>query len=261
MPVFINNDGDLYAYGEALAGSLPFINKILTENNSSKRYQNLVGLTIGTGFGAGIVNQNRLLRGDNMCAGEIWTSSNRVDNNTNSEEGVSIRAVRYFFAEYANISLEKAPDPKTIFEIGTKKIEGNQIAAQKAYFKLGRFIGDSIANLITLTDGIVIIGGGVAGAKELIIPGIAHELMSEFTKLNGEKNKRLTHKVFCLNNSAELEEFVKDKSQIIKVPFSTTEVVYDIQARAAYMFSEFDTSEMISLGAFYYAINELNLNY
>ena len=53
LPVFINNDGNLFAYGEALAGTLPQINKCLIESGSPRRYCNLLGITLGTGFGGG----------------------------------------------------------------------------------------------------------------------------------------------------------------------------------------------------------------
>ena len=55
LPVFINNDGDLFAYGEALCGALPEINRRLSETGSAKRYKNLIGYTFGTGFGVGMV--------------------------------------------------------------------------------------------------------------------------------------------------------------------------------------------------------------
>ncbi|MDE6115901.1 MAG: ROK family protein, partial [Duncaniella sp.] len=51
IPVFINNDGDLFAYGEALCGALPDINSRLEEAGSKKRFSNLLGYTFGTGFG------------------------------------------------------------------------------------------------------------------------------------------------------------------------------------------------------------------
>lgn len=38
-PVFINNDGDLFAYGEALDGILPEINKLLEQQGNPKRYK------------------------------------------------------------------------------------------------------------------------------------------------------------------------------------------------------------------------------
>ena len=60
IPVFINNDGDLFAYGEAVAGLLPEVNALLAKDGSPKRYQNLFGATFGTGFGGGIVHRGEL---------------------------------------------------------------------------------------------------------------------------------------------------------------------------------------------------------
>lgn len=251
VPVFINNDGDLYAYGEALCGTLPLVNSELKKHNSHKRYRNLVGMTIGTGFGAGIVHDNILLRGDNMCAAEIWVTSNRVDPDLNSEEGVSIRAVRHFYAAAANIDPAQAPTPEDIYNIGIGTKAGNQQAAQAAFAKLGRFIGDAIANMITLTDGLVVVGGGVSGAKELIIPGIEQELAHGFNKINGGRNPRLAQKVFCLNDERQFANFVEDHAVVIKVPYSNTTLHYDPQPRCGYMFSCFNTSDMISLGAYH----------
>ena len=67
IPVFINNDGDLFAYGEALGGALPEVNAKLEALGCPKRYKNLVGYTFGTGFGIGVVVNNQLNRGDNSC--------------------------------------------------------------------------------------------------------------------------------------------------------------------------------------------------
>ncbi|MDD4150527.1 MAG: ROK family protein, partial [Bacteroidales bacterium] len=255
----INNDGDLYAYGEALAGSLPKINEDLQKSGSSKQYKNLVGMTLGTGFGAGLVHDGILIKGDNMCAGEIWITSNRADSNYNSEEGVSIRAVRHFYADYAEINYKICPEPKIIYEIAKGKTQGNQQAAIKAYEKMGRFIGDAIANMITLFDGIVVLGGGISGAKDLIIPGIELELNHSFKTLTGTLNKRLTHKVFCLNNPDKYNEFLKDYGKKIDIHGTNQSIIYDIQPRSAYMFSKFDTSEMINLGAYYFAQNIMKM--
>lgn len=260
MPVFINNDGDLYAYGEALAGTLPQINERLRNNSNTKQYKNLIGFTIGTGFGAGFVSNGILIKGDNVCAGEIWVTSNRVSSEINSEEGVSIRAVKYFYADFAKIAFKDTPEPKDIFEIGIGKQSGNQEAAKLAYEKMGRFIGDSIANMITLFDGILVIGGGVAGAKELIIPGIEKELAHGFNRLSGEKNPRLVQKVFCLNKKEEYDDFMKVRGVKIKIPFSDKEMIYDSEPRCAFVFSDFDTSEMISLGAYNYAAEQIKMN-
>ena len=99
IPVFINNDGDLFVYGEAIAGFLPYVNGLLEKAGSPKRYKNLFGVTLGTGFGGGIVRNGELFIGDNSMAGEVWLLRNKLDPAMNAEEGASIRAVRRVFAE------------------------------------------------------------------------------------------------------------------------------------------------------------------
>jgi glucokinase len=112
MPVFINNDGDLFAYGEAVAGFLPHINDLLEKAGSPKRYKNLLGITLGTGLGGGIVCNGKPFAGDNSCAGEIHLLRNKAYPQMNAEEGACIRAVRRVYAELAGISFEQAPDPQ-----------------------------------------------------------------------------------------------------------------------------------------------------
>lgn len=58
VPVFINNDANCFALGEHHYGK-------------GQGYRNLVGLTIGTGIGAGIIIDNKLYSGVNCGAGEI----------------------------------------------------------------------------------------------------------------------------------------------------------------------------------------------
>ena len=79
IPVFLNNDGDLFALGEAMAGFLPWVNGLLEEAGSPKRFRNLFGATLGTGFGGGIVGNGQLWIGDNSAGGEIWLARNKLD--------------------------------------------------------------------------------------------------------------------------------------------------------------------------------------
>jgi glucokinase len=159
LPVFINNDGDLYAYGEAIAGYLPYINDLLEKAGSPKRYKNLLGLTLGTGFGGGITRDGSLFLGDNSIAAEIWLLRNKLNPHTNIEEHASIRAIRRMYARAAGIQLDNAPSPKEIYEIGVGKKEGNKVAALRAFREMAEAAGDAISNAITLIDGIVVIGG------------------------------------------------------------------------------------------------------
>ena len=68
IPVFINNDGDLFAYGEALGGALPQINaRLVRPSTAPNATRTCWDIRSERGFGIGIVVDNRLNRGDNSC--------------------------------------------------------------------------------------------------------------------------------------------------------------------------------------------------
>ena len=161
LPVFINNDGDLFAYGEAIAGFLPYVNGLLEKAGSLKRYKNLLGVTLGTGFGAGIVTNGTLLAGDNSISGEIWLLRNKLDPDMNAEGSVGIRAIRRIYAAQAGIPFDESPEPKYIFEIGIGARPGNASAAIEAFRRMGEVAGDAMAQALTLVDGLAVIGGGI----------------------------------------------------------------------------------------------------
>src|SRR5580692_2981656 len=110
IPVFINNDGGLFVYGEAIAGFLPHVNGLLDKAGSPKRYKNLFGVTLGTGFGGGFACNAELFAGDNSSASQIWLARNKLNPQMNAEEGACIRAVRRVYAERAGIEFDAAPD-------------------------------------------------------------------------------------------------------------------------------------------------------
>ena len=159
IPVFINNDGDLFAYGEALTGALPEINRRLEEAGSFKRYKNLLGVTLGTGFGAGVVLNGNLLEGDNAAGGDIWCFRNKK------------------YQSYGLLSGDASPfTPKDIYDIAEGIRPGNQEAARSAFAELGEMAGDALAQAITLIDGLIVIGGGLTGAAKYFMSSLLKEM-------------------------------------------------------------------------------------
>ena len=223
IPVFINNDGDLFVYGEAIAGFLPYVNGLLEKAGSPKRYQNLFGVTLGTGFGGGIVRDGELFIGDNSMAGEVWLLRNKLDPQMNAEEGASIRAVRRVYAEQAGIPFDQAPEPKEIFEIGMGKAPGNTAAAVEAFRRLGEVVGDAMGNALTLVDGLAVIGGGISGAWPLFLPALVAELNSTYTGPKGNRFRRLASMAFNLEDPAQLETFLRGETREITVPGSSAQ--------------------------------------
>ncbi|MGE5126114.1 MAG: ROK family protein [Betaproteobacteria bacterium] len=256
IPVFINNDGDLFAFGEAKAGLLPWVNGLLAEAGSPKRFRNLFGATFGTGFGAGIVRDGRLWIGDNSAAGEIWLLRDKLDPRSNAEESVSIRAVRRAYAERAGLGFEATPEPKEIYAIAKGARPGQREAALEAFRRLGEAAGDALANAITLIDGLVVIGGGLTGAAELFLPELVAEMNRPFDSPSGS-NPRLEIRAFNLEDPAERAAFVKGEAREIAVPGSGRKVAYDPLQRTAVGLSRLGTSRATALGAYAFALTAL----
>jgi glucokinase len=257
VPVFINNDGDLFAFGEAIAGLLPWVNDLLAAAGSPKRYRNLVGATLGTGFGGGIVRDGHLWIGDNSAGGEIWLLRNRLDPSANVEEAVSIRAVRHVYARQAAIDFDAAPEPRDIFEIGQGRRPGNREAAVEAFRCMGVAAGDALASATTLLDGLVVIGGGLAGASELFLPALVAEMNAPFETPGGAV-PRLEVKVFNVEDPEQRAAFVRGDAREVEVPGSRRKVAYDPASRTGVGLSRLGTSRAVALGAYAFALSALD---
>ncbi len=231
VPTFINNDGDLFAYGEALAGFLPRINSLLAGSGSPKRYRNLLGITLGTGFGGGLVHNGELFLGDNSIAGEVWLLRNKLHPQMNAEEGACIRAVRRVFAERAGIAESGAPAPEEIAGIAAGRLPGHQAAALEAFRQLGEVAGDAIAQALTLIDGLVVIGGGISGAWPLFLPALVDELNGIYLTPSGGKIPRLASTAYNLEDPGARERFLRGQVREIAVPGGSRTVKYDPKSR------------------------------
>ena len=258
IPVFINNDGDLFAYGEAIAGFLPYVNGLLETAGSPKRYHNLLGLTLGTGLGGGIVRDGHLFVGDNSAAGEVWLLRNKLDPALNAEEGASIRAVRRVYAERSGIPPGDAPQPREIFEIGMKRAEGNHAAAIEAFRRLGEVAGDVMAQALTLVDGLVVIGGGISGAHPLFLPA-AVDAMNGMYEGRGAipARRRLIPRAFNLEDKGERETFLRGASREVAVAGTSRTIHFDPLQRTGVGLSRLGTSEAVSIGAYAFALGQL----
>ncbi len=256
IPVFINNDGDLFAYGEALAGLLPEINTLLEKRGSPKRYRNLFGATFGTGFGGGIVSKGELFTGDNSAQAEVNRMRNRLYANYSAEESTSIRGVQRVYARESGD--HAAISPKDIYEIGMGLKPGNKNAAIKAFEELAIVAGDTFANAITLVDGLVVLGGGLSRAYPLFLPRLVNEMNTSFETVKGSALPRMEIKAFNLEDPREMELFLTGDIREIEVPFSNKKLQYDPLKRIGVGFRRLGTSRAVSIGAYAFALNKLD---
>ncbi len=258
LPVFIYNDGDLFTYGESLGGFLPRVNAMLEEQGSARRYKNLLGVTLGTGIGGGIVTGGRMLQGDNAAQGEINRMRNRLYPQSSVEDSAGARGVCRVFAREAGIAEDNAPSPKEIYEIGMELREGNSGAARRAFTELAAVTGDAVANAVTLLDGLVVLGGGLACAHRLFLSQLVDEMNAAFVTLSGSPLPRMETTAFNLEDPAGLQEFLHDELRDVTVPFSNRTVTFEETKRVGVGVSRLGTERAVALGAYAAALERLD---
>jgi len=249
IPVYINNDGDLFTLGEAMNGLLSQINNDLKKNDNPKQYRNLLGVTLGTGTGAGIVINGELLIGDNSAGAEINRSNNFLNTEKSIEEVLSIRGIKHIFCKKSGIKPELCPEPTEIFEIGSGQKEGNTEAAIQAWEIFGTVLGQTLANAITLIDGIIVIGGGLSGAHPLFMPKVIEAMNSKFITNKGETIQRLETFAYNLENKTCLSDFLNRDEVEIGVPYSDQKILYSPIKKIGVGISRLGTSKAVAIGA------------
>jgi glucokinase len=130
IPVFVNNDANCFALGEYYFGK-------------GKGAQNLIGLTIGTGLGAGVIINRRLYAGPNCGAGEFGM----VDYLDHCFE---YYACGQFFSNVHHA------DGQEVFE----KAKNGDAQAQQWYAEMGAHLGNAIKMIMYTYDPSLIIFGG-----------------------------------------------------------------------------------------------------
>ena len=256
IPVFINNDGDLYAYGEALGGALPAVNARLEAAGSAKRYRNLIGYTLGTGLGIGTVIDGRLNRGDNSCV-ETFCLPNPTLPGLIIEDSASIRAVKRVYRQLSGIE-DDTLEPIDIAQVAHGQRPGDVEAAKRAFTLLGETAGEAMTVAATLIDGLIVIGGGIMNNYQYIMPGILKTMRGTIRTISGDTINRVQMKVYNLDDDAEFSDFARGEARKLKVYGSERDIVYDPQKRIGVMRSKSGASKAISLGAYAFALTELD---
>lgn len=256
LPVYINNDGDLFAFGEAMAGALPYVNRRVAELGGEREFRNILGYTFGTGFGIGEVIDGRLNLGNNSCV-ETFCLPSGHDHSLMVEDFVSIRAIT---REYRRL-MSDAPEnitPKDICAIADGDASGNIEAAKESFRLFGEAAGDAMATAVTLTDSLIVVGGGLTGAARHFMPALIDKLRSLIHTINGEKLGRLQMSVFNLDNEEELRKFALGEARKIKIYGTEDTITYDPMKRTGIIVSKLGASKAISIGAYTYALASLD---
>lgn len=135
LPVAVNNDANCFALGEFYFGK-------------GKGSDSMIGLTIGTGLGSGIIINKKLYSGNNCGAGEFGM----IDY---LDQCYEYYASGGFFQNVHGISGE------VVFE---KALQGDKVCI-KMYEEFGFHLGNAIKAILYATDvSLIVFGGSVSKA-------------------------------------------------------------------------------------------------
>jgi glucokinase len=172
IPVFIDNDANCFALGEFYFGK-------------GKGYNSMIGLTIGTGLGSGIIINKKLYAGKNGGAGEFGMISYL-------DQSVEYYASGQFFENIYKIKGE---------DVFKNAQEGNEEAI-KMYEEMGFHLGKAIKMMLYALDvELIIMGGSVRHAWQWF-----NKAMWDQIKTFGFQNalKHLKIEISVLENSGIL---------------------------------------------------------
>jgi glucokinase len=135
LPVFIGNDANCFAWGEYISGK-------------GRDADSLIGLTIGTGLGAGIILNGKLYTGASGAAGEFGMVDYLGRNYEYYASGSFFRNVHGL-------------DGRTVFERAGK----GDAAALQIYSEFGAHLGNAIKMILcTFDPDLIVLGGSVTKA-------------------------------------------------------------------------------------------------
>lgn len=135
VPVFVNNDANCFALGELYFGKGIGVN-------------HMIGLTIGTGIGAGIIIHGRLYAGANCGAGEVGTADYL-------DHCYEYYASGQFFENVYHTNGQE------VFE----RAKSGDAEAQQWYAEMGTHLGNTIKLVLYAYDpSLIVLGGSVCHA-------------------------------------------------------------------------------------------------
>ncbi|NPA15106.1 MAG: ROK family protein [Deferribacteres bacterium] len=180
VSVVVDNDANLYAYGEWVRGA-------------GRGAQVLLCVTVGTGIGGGLIHGGNIWHGAHGMGAEFGHITVDPDGpvcNCGNRGCLEAMASSYFLVGYVERRLREgvasrlAPlrgvlEPKLIYEAA---LEGDTLA-HEAFAVVGKNLGVGLSSLINALDpDVVVVGGGLSKAGMILLEPVKKEIYARTLK-------------------------------------------------------------------------------
>lgn len=149
VPAFVNNDANCFVVGEKYFGK-------------AVHYKNIVGITLGTGLGCGLIFNGKLYEGSNCGAGEFGNVAYLSHN-------VEYYCSGQFFTDEKKVSA---------VDIYNKAKKGD-VKAVQIFDEYGFHLGEALKSILYAYDPeVIILGGSVAQSFDFFKDAMFHALQN-----------------------------------------------------------------------------------
>ena len=182
LPVLVENDANAMTYAEFRHGA-------------ARGLRNVIGLTMGTGIGGGLVLDGKMFRGSGFIAGEIGQMSIHYDGRPGHYGNLGAlekytgnqQIAEHAVMRYAEAGIEKNVADCTPKNIADAAQAGDDIARQ-IWGEVADWLGTALASIAWLLNpDAFVIGGGVAQAGDLIFTPLKHKVQSMLSTVVWER--------------------------------------------------------------------------
>lgn len=179
FPVFIDNDVRMYVYGEAMRGA-------------ARGYRHVLGVTLGTGLAAAMVNDGSLYYGGGNMAGELGhiklegipydcgCGGSGCLETVVSGKGIARQAKAKLLAGEPSVLRDWFPDApydSLMAADVSRAYDAGDPVAIAVMQSTGKLLGQALSYAVSiLSPDVIVIGGGGANAGERILTPMREEL-------------------------------------------------------------------------------------
>ena len=164
LDIVMGNDANCFVLGQQIAGA-------------AVGFQNVFGITLGTGYGCGIIIDGVLFEGSTGTAAE-YAKSPYLDGVF--EDYISGKGLKKIYKKLSG-------ELKRPLQIEDEARSGSKVAIE-TFHEFGTHIGNSLSYVVNLLDPeIIIIGGSIANAYDLFIDSVWKSLHQHIYRIHAER--------------------------------------------------------------------------